>query len=92
MEQPGLGRAEGHVLDGGDLSEGQALDEVKLCGEPLVGRQRGKGLVDGNPFVGNRRKGLLHLACRLVAPPVLRAAYPVDAAPPQDAESPRGKA
>ena len=53
MEQARLGGAFGHLLHLGDLAQGQPLDEMEVRGETLLGRQRGKGLVQREMALGD---------------------------------------
>ena len=93
MEQAGLGGTQRYGLDLSDFGERQPLAEEQLRGEPLVRRQRGKGLANGRAL--RSRGGDCHrrgIACALMAALALRRSHPVRAAPPEDSEGPGRKA
>ncbi len=92
MEKARLGSAHGHFLHLGDFGEGKALDEIELCGEPLVGRQGREGLPDGECLVRRGRYGGFFIEFADPRPIRLRSADMVGAATPQYAESPGGEA
>ncbi len=88
MEEARFGGAHGDLLHLGDFREGEPLDEEELRGEPLVCRQRGEGLANGERFVRHGRDSGLLRVFAAVAPGGLGLADMIRAAPPQDAEGP----
>ena len=73
MKEARLGGARRHLLHLGDFGEGQPLDEEQLRGEPLVPRQRGESLANGQRVV---RRGADRVVVASVTAPVRRAVPP----------------
>ena len=88
MKKARLGGARRHLLHLGDFGEGQPLDEEQLRGEPLVPRQRGESLANGQRVARRSGKRGLVLAFSPSRAVRLRLSDPVGAAPAQDAKGP----